>query len=400
MDRAQAAREKGNLLVVDDDLTARQTMETFLTREGYDVRLAPNGEMALMIATEDPPELILLDIRLPDIDGIEVCQHLKEDQKTRNIPVIFISGLGDVVDKVKGFAVGGVDYITKPFQAEEMLARVETHLTLKRLQKKVEAQNAQLEQEIIRCNRAEERVRQAAQEWRTTFDSINDLVSLQDKDFNILRANRAFADAFGMDIRTVPGKKCFEIVHGTKESWPTCPHRQTLESGQSVTEEFFEPRLGKYLQVTASPILNHENHFIGSVHLARDISRRKQVEEALQRAHDELEERVKERTADLAVANEQLRASAKALEERLEFESLLAEISGRFINLSVDRVEGEINDAQRRICETLDFDRSTIWLVPGEDEKGMFLAGIYPPQESPPLPERLDAGDLQSMQLF
>jgi len=90
-----------------------------------------------MFAKENPPELILLDIRLPDMDGFQVCQLLKEDQRTRDIPVIFISGLDDVVDKIKGFAAGGVDYITKPFQAGEMLARMETHLTLRRLQKKV-----------------------------------------------------------------------------------------------------------------------------------------------------------------------------------------------------------------------------------------------------------------------
>ena len=100
MDSAQPARGNGNLLVVDDDLTARQTMEAFLTRNGYEVSLAPNGEMALMLAGENPPELILLDIRLPDMDGFQVCQLLKGDQKTRDIPVIFISGLDDVVDKI------------------------------------------------------------------------------------------------------------------------------------------------------------------------------------------------------------------------------------------------------------------------------------------------------------
>ena len=90
--------------------------------------MRPNGQTALMFASEDPPELILLDIRLPDMDGFQVCRRLKEDQKTGGIPVIFISALDEVVDKVKGFAAGGVDYITKPFQSEELLARVETHL--------------------------------------------------------------------------------------------------------------------------------------------------------------------------------------------------------------------------------------------------------------------------------
>ena len=125
MDKAQPDRVKvkGNLLVVDDDLNTRQTMEAFLSGQGYEVRCAPNGETALMFAHEDPPELILLDIRLPDLDGFQVCRRLKEGQKTSDIPVIFISGLDEMVDKVKGFAAGGVDYITKPFQGEEVLAR-------------------------------------------------------------------------------------------------------------------------------------------------------------------------------------------------------------------------------------------------------------------------------------
>jgi PAS domain S-box-containing protein len=270
-----------------------------------------------MFAREDPPELILLDIRLPDMDGFEVVQRLKED-RIDYIPVIFISALHELKDKVRGFAAGGVDYVTKPFQAEELLARVETHLTLKRLQKQVEAQNAQLEQEIIRATRAEEKTKHAAEEWRSTFDSIKDPVSIHDKDFRIVRANKAFADTFGTEIREIIGKKCYEIIHGTEGPWPNCPHSQTMGSGKAATEEFFEPRLGRYLQVSASPRLNDSREVIGSVHIIQDITERKRAQEALQRAHDELEERVKERTADLATANEQLVVSEKALEERLQ----------------------------------------------------------------------------------
>jgi two-component system, sensor histidine kinase and response regulator len=156
MDNSPTKRVKGNLLVVDDDQLARQTMDIFLAREGYKVRCAPNGEMALMLAGEDSPELILLDIRLPDMDGFEVCRRLKEDPQTANIPVIFISGLEDVADKVKGFEAGGVDYITKSFQREEVLARLETHLALRRLQRQIEDQNVQLQQEIAKSKRAEE----------------------------------------------------------------------------------------------------------------------------------------------------------------------------------------------------------------------------------------------------
>jgi DNA-binding NtrC family response regulator len=164
MDNLRPKKGGGSLLVVDDDLPARQTLEALLTGEGYEVRCAANGRMALMFAGEDPPELILLDIRLPDMDGFKVCQHLKEDPRTVSIPVIFLSGLDEVVDKVKGFAVGGVDYITKPFQSEELLARVETHLTLRRLQEQTGAQNVQLQEEIGKSKRAEEALRQAHDE--------------------------------------------------------------------------------------------------------------------------------------------------------------------------------------------------------------------------------------------
>jgi DNA-binding NtrC family response regulator len=164
MPNAQRESVKASLVIVDDDLSALQTMDAFLTREGYEVRCAPNGETALMFAHEDPPELILLDVRLPDMDGFQVCRRLKEEENTSLIPVIFISALDEVVDKVKGFAAGGVDYITKPFKDEEVLARLETHLTLRRLRKQVEAQNEQLGQEILKSKRAEEALQKAHDE--------------------------------------------------------------------------------------------------------------------------------------------------------------------------------------------------------------------------------------------
>jgi DNA-binding NtrC family response regulator len=150
MDEAQPEMEKdkGNLLVIDDDLNTRQTMDVFFSRHGYEVRCAPNGETGLMFAHEDPPELILLDIRLPDMDGFQVCRRLKEGQKTSHIPVIFISGLDEVVDKVKGFAIGGVDYVTKPFQSAELLARVGTHLALKRVKEALQKAHDELEERV------------------------------------------------------------------------------------------------------------------------------------------------------------------------------------------------------------------------------------------------------------
>ena len=275
---------KDNILIVDDDLSARQTLSALMEREGYEVRCAPSGQTALMFAQEEAPDLILLDIRLPDVDGFQVCQRLKENRRTCETPVIFISALEEMKDKIKGFVAGGVDYITKPFQVEEILARVETHLALGRLRKKIEGQNAQLEQEIVRSKQAEEKIKKAAEEWEATFNSISDPVSIHDKEFRIIKANKAFADALGMKPGEVLGKRCYEIIHGTEEPWPNCPHQHALACGKAVTEEFLEPRLGKYLQVSASPIWNDKNEVIGSIHIAQDVSERKRAEGALRRS--------------------------------------------------------------------------------------------------------------------
>lgn len=134
---------KGNILIVDDSLANLRLLTQMLAKRGYEVRPLTNGLQALEAARLTPPDLILLDIMMPEIDGYEVCERLKADAQTRDIPVIFISALDETQDKVKAFTVGGVDYIPKPFQVEEVLARVETHLALRNLQRS-------LQQEIIR----------------------------------------------------------------------------------------------------------------------------------------------------------------------------------------------------------------------------------------------------------
>ncbi len=134
---------KFNILIVDDNPANLSVLSTILAEREYVVRPAPNGQMALMALQKYRPDLILLDIMMPKIDGYEVCRRLKEDEQTRDIPVIFMSALSEVLDKVKAFDVGGVDYITKPFQAEEVLARVKTHLALRELQKELERKVAE-----------------------------------------------------------------------------------------------------------------------------------------------------------------------------------------------------------------------------------------------------------------
>jgi len=137
-----------SILLVDDNPTNLQVLFQTLEGVGCKLLIAKNGEMALSIAGKALPDLILLDIMMPDIDGYEVCRQLKTNRATSGIPVIFLSALGDTEDKVKGLQLGAVDYITKPFQPDEVIARVNTHLTIHRLKREVESQKDQLEHEL------------------------------------------------------------------------------------------------------------------------------------------------------------------------------------------------------------------------------------------------------------
>ena len=136
------------ILIVDDKPANLKLLTQVLAGQGYRVRAAASGRHALESVRASPPNLILLDIKMPDLNGYEVCETLKADALTCDIPVIFISALDDVQEKVRGFRVGGVDYITKPFQVDEVLARVETHLGLRRLQKQLQDNNQRMEREL------------------------------------------------------------------------------------------------------------------------------------------------------------------------------------------------------------------------------------------------------------
>ncbi|MDJ0883484.1 MAG: response regulator [Desulfobacterales bacterium] len=142
--QCDARKSKESILMVDDNATNLQVLSQTLSGRGYRLLVAKNGESALAVTAKTLPDLILLDIMMPGIDGFEVCRRLKADPAHHDIPVIFLSALGQTEDKVKGLKLGAVDYITKPFQPEEVIARVDTHLTLRCLQQQLEVANAEL----------------------------------------------------------------------------------------------------------------------------------------------------------------------------------------------------------------------------------------------------------------
>lgn len=178
------------ILVVDDTAHIQNLLSQMLATQGYEVQVAADGISALEAVEASPPDLILLDIMMPEIDGYEVCRRLKADPRTRDIPVIFISALGEMDDKVEAFAVGGVDYVTKPFQPKEVQARVRTHLALRALQKRLqaasEAMAVQLEELRARNEELDALARSMAQDLKTPLTAIIGFAEMLEKLYNTL----------------------------------------------------------------------------------------------------------------------------------------------------------------------------------------------------------------------
>jgi two-component system sensor histidine kinase/response regulator len=138
----------GRVLVVDDEMLNRILLSTSLEESGYTVEVADGGRQALERLRVQPFDIVLLDLVMPEMDGYQVCEQIKADARTRDLPVIFISALEEIGDKVRAFTAGGADYVTKPFQFEEVLARVQTHLALRKLQWQLQATNQELERQL------------------------------------------------------------------------------------------------------------------------------------------------------------------------------------------------------------------------------------------------------------
>jgi len=183
--------------------------------------------------------------------------------------------------------------LEKPFDFEIVHKnghRVVVELTTSRIRDKDEKLVGVqgIARDVTEGKRAEEEINRVAQEWKTTFDSITDLIAIQDKDFKLIRVNKAYSDVLKKKPKELIGKACYEVIHGTKEPWPDCPVRQARETKKTSVTEFFEPRLGIHLEVQASPILGENGEFVGIVHIARDVTERKKAEEESKERTDRL----------------------------------------------------------------------------------------------------------------
>ncbi len=172
MNTNQSEPTQKTILIVDDIPENLQLLSHMLKEHGYAVRATTSGPGALKSVQIAPPDIILLDITMPGMNGYEVCRLLKHDAQTAHIPIIFISALDEVMNKVEAFKVGGVDYVTKPFHVDEVLARVKTHLSLRRMQQQLQEQNSQLQQQIIERTRAEATLRDVNQQLITLVEKL------------------------------------------------------------------------------------------------------------------------------------------------------------------------------------------------------------------------------------
>ena len=287
MNTNSETENKGNILLVDDIPDNLQLLRDWLLKLGYTVRSVTSGRMALKTVQVKRPDVILLDIKMPDMDGYQVCKALKKDESLRTIPVIFISALDDVFDKVTAFNLGGIDYITKPFQLEEVVARLENQLTIQRQQRL-------LEKEISKRKEAEEVLYQSrallSSILNSSLDGIAAMQAVRDprtgdiEDFRCLVVNPVIARAFDSKREDMIGKLALKKFLSRFEPELFTRFVEIVETGEPFKRDFYSPSGESYWYHFVAVKLGD-----GFAITIRDITARKQVEMALQEANHKLE---------------------------------------------------------------------------------------------------------------
>lgn len=326
MNDRERLSSKQEVMVVDDTPTSLHLLARILSTAGYTVRPALNGRIAIASALNDPPDLVLLDVAMPEEDGYHVCARFKEDERTKLIPIIFVSARDESEAVVKGFSVGGVDYITKPFSSSEVLARVRTHLDLRSLQKQLEIRNVQLQreirvreqvekelrrhkthleelvaestmdlrrineelqQEIEERRRAEEALRESERRFRSLIETTSDWVWEVDRNGVYTYVSPKVKDFLGYEPEEVIGRTPFDFMPPNEANRVRAFFRGMAASRLPFAgmQNTGLNKNGRYvvLESSGEPIFDDDGNLLGYRGIDRDISGLRRAEEERKR---------------------------------------------------------------------------------------------------------------------
>ncbi len=269
--------EKNTILIVDDNPINLQILQDLLSNANFQVLVADDGEGAIQIAETSCPDLILLDVLMPNMDGFETCRRLKSNVATQDIPIIFLTALAQKADKVKGLNLGAVDYITKPLENEEVLARVKIHLSLRNLTKRLKEQNTRLETEIYERQQAEKKI----QEQAALLDITTDAIFVRDANNLILYWNKGAEHLYGWTAEEAIGKNTREILYKSETFSQLDDIQQTLADVGSWQGELHQVTKGDNSIIVASRwtlINNVEGQPNSILTVNTNITEKKQLE--------------------------------------------------------------------------------------------------------------------------
>ncbi|MBW4490552.1 MAG: response regulator [Trichocoleus desertorum ATA4-8-CV12] len=362
--------EEGVILIVDDIPANLGVLFNFLADAGFQVLIAEDGESALQIAEYASPDLILLDVLMPEIDGFETCHRLKLNQATQNIPIIFMTALTETVDKVKGLNLGAVDYITKPLQHEEVLARVKLHLNLRQLTKQLQAQNLQLEQEIAERKRVEADLRlhtAELTEWKNRYEAIIQASGQILFDWN----SQTHEVTYGGNLTSILGYSLEELAGGL-DRWVTLIHpedrsrfnvevNRVITTKQPFQQEFRVGRKdGTYITVESKgyffadsdgQVVRMTGFIVDISEAKRDEIVRKRYEEALRETSQMLQALIQASPLAIVVLDPEGRVQLWNPAAQEIFDWSESEVLGEILPIVPTAKQGEFQTFMQRVLQ-------------------------------------------------
>ena len=324
------------ILIIEDDPDHALYTKIILEKvdKEYWVRYKTNPREGLKEALTGDYDLILSDYQMPGMNALDILQELVK--KGVDTPFVVTTASGNEKIAVELMKTGAYDYVLKDLSYEETLPVV-VERVLNVFQSRLKRQ--ELEREV----------KQAVKEWETTFNSLPDMISLQSVDFTVLRVNKSYSEVFERDGFSVKGRKCYEIIHNASHPVGECPCVKVLKTKKASISDFWEPRLGKHIEISASPIMNDKGKITGIVHVIRDVTERKNAEKEIKDAYLKLKEAQRELIQSEKMAALGRFSSGLAHEIKNPLGIILGGVE--FLENEIENKSGEINSALEKIKE-------------------------------------------------